>query len=265
MPGSSRFRHRAGPPMRRCASSQDDDRRSDDHAGARLHLADLVHAVTLAVGVLQAALLGSALAMAPSVSACGYHDAGSINRGMLNWAYPNALYVTSAVWKAQLDGLLSRDDRPAATRALLGYGTAVKELGQLRDGLSLVRDHGRNDPTISLVLIGPMLWARLAPANTRLRNDSPYHRPLERRRCHRDGRTCHQGLGGRTGCAADRPGVGLDPLLRRTRSRATRRVLARSAELARHRGSGKVERLIKIQIHRSGMTPPNLSCQRRSA
>jgi hypothetical protein len=124
--------------------------------------------VTPAVRVLQAALLGLALALAPSVSACGYHDAGSINRGMLNWAYPNALYVTSAVWKAQLDGLLSRDDRPAATRALLGYGTAVKELGQLRDGLSLVRDHGRDDPTISLVLIGPMLWARLAPANTRL-------------------------------------------------------------------------------------------------
>jgi hypothetical protein len=106
--------------------------------------------------------------MASSAWACGYHDTGSINRGMLNWVYPNALYVTSAVWKAQLDGLLSRDDRPAATRALLGYGTAVKELGQLRDGLSLVRDHGRDDPTISVVLIGPMLWARLAPANTGL-------------------------------------------------------------------------------------------------
>ena len=65
-----------------------------------------------AVGVLLAAIMILALANAPSELACGYHDAGSINRGMLNLVYPNALYVTSAVWKAQLVGLLSRDDRP---------------------------------------------------------------------------------------------------------------------------------------------------------
>lgn len=114
------------------------------------------------------AFLSSVVAFAPAAWACGYHDAGSINRGMLNWAYPNALYVTSAVWKAQLDGLLWRDDRPAATRALLGYGTAVKDLGRLRDGLSLAREHDPDDPSISLVLIGPMLWARLVPGDSGL-------------------------------------------------------------------------------------------------
>jgi hypothetical protein len=123
--------------------------------------------MTSTAAALRATLLSSALLASPAAWACGYHDPASLNRGILNWVYPNALYVTSAVWRAQLDGLLSRDDRPDATKALLGYGVAVKQLGQFRDDLSLVRG-GHDEPAISMVLLGPMLWTRFAPTETGL-------------------------------------------------------------------------------------------------
>ncbi len=77
---------------------------------------------------------------------------------MLNWAYPDSLHVKSAVWTAQLQGRLARDDRPVAAKALLGYGQAVKELGRLRDVLDVVRNP--DDPAVAVVLLGPVLWAR---------------------------------------------------------------------------------------------------------
>lgn len=121
----------------------------------------------LAAGTFRLVLLATALLFGPSAWACGYHDPASINRGILNWIYPNALYVTSAVWRAQLDGQLSRDDRPLATKKLLGYGSAVKQLSRLRDGLWRVRD-GNGDPAIALLMIEPMLWTRFEPAHTGL-------------------------------------------------------------------------------------------------
>jgi hypothetical protein len=101
--------------------------------------------------------------------ACGFEDPKSANfaRGSLNWAFPNALYVTSAIWRAQLEGAIPRNDLPSANKALLGYGEAVKQLGILRDGLSKVRD-GQITPAFSLVLIGPMLWTHFEPTQTGL-------------------------------------------------------------------------------------------------
>lgn len=117
---------------------------------------------------IRSVVLASVLIAAPAGWACGYHSGISIARVTLNFVYPNALHVRSAVWKAQMDGLLLRDDRPAAAKALVGYGAAVKDLGRLRNGLSLVRDNDGNDPAISIVLAGPMLWARLARDGTDL-------------------------------------------------------------------------------------------------
>lgn len=102
---------------------------------------------------------GAALAFA-----CGFEDPNSADRarGMLNWAYPDALHVTSAVWRAQLEGVLSKDDRPAAVKALIGYRKIATDLGALRDRLS--PDMGEQDlPVFSVVLIGPVLWTRFAP------------------------------------------------------------------------------------------------------
>jgi hypothetical protein len=78
---------------------------------------------------------------------------------MFNWAYPDSLHVRSAVWTAQLEGRLARDDRPVAAKALLGYGQVVKELSRLRDVLDKVRHP--DDPSVAVVLLGPVLWTRL--------------------------------------------------------------------------------------------------------
>ncbi len=107
----------------------------------------------------------SLVAAATLAFSCGFEDPKSADsaRGMLNWAYPDALHVTSAVWRAQLEGAISRDDRPAAVKALVGFRRITADLSAFRDRLA--PDRGEPDlPAFSMVLIGPMLWTRFAPA-----------------------------------------------------------------------------------------------------
>ncbi|QEL21959.1 hypothetical protein FQV39_04725 [Bosea sp. F3-2] len=100
-----------------------------------------------------------------AASACGFEDPKGADaaRGALNWIYPEALHVTSAVWRAQLEGTILRDERPEAAKALLGYRKAAADLAKLRDRLVLAMD-GEAVPSLSILLIGPMLWTRFAPA-----------------------------------------------------------------------------------------------------
>lgn len=116
--------------------------------------------------LLALACLSASVALSPAGLACGYHNSVDLARGMLNWAYPDSLHVKSAVWAAQLQGRLSRDDRPVAAKALLGYGQVVKELSLLRDVLDVVRKP--DDPAVAVVLLGPVLWARLEPRTNSL-------------------------------------------------------------------------------------------------
>ncbi len=98
-------------------------------------------------------------------AACGFEDPKGADaaRGAINWIYPDALHVTSAVWRAQLEGVIRRDERPEAARVLLGYRRAAADFAKLRDRLVLARD-GEALPSLSILLIGPMLWTRFAPA-----------------------------------------------------------------------------------------------------
>ncbi|WP_156323328.1 hypothetical protein [Bosea sp. AAP35] len=98
-------------------------------------------------------------------SACGFEDPKGADtaRGAINWIYPDALHVTSAVWRAQLEGVIRRDERPEAVRALLGYRRTAADLVKLRDRLVVAMD-GEAGPSLSILLIGPMLWTRFAPA-----------------------------------------------------------------------------------------------------
>ena len=116
-------------------------------------------------GLLGALVLASALAVAPAAWACGYHDPSSVNRGILNWVYTNALYVGTAVWMAQRDGVIPRDEGPAAVKALFGYQKTVARLATFRDRLSGALDV-RTVPAFSIVLLGPMLWTRFEPTGT---------------------------------------------------------------------------------------------------
>ncbi len=97
-------------------------------------------------------------------SACGFEDptGAEAQRGALNWAFPDSLHVTSAVWRAQLEGSIARDDRPAAVRALSGFGKAVADLTTLRNWLDAARAQ-KPAPGLSILLIGPMLWSRIVP------------------------------------------------------------------------------------------------------
>jgi hypothetical protein len=95
---------------------------------------------------------------------CGYEDPTSVSgqRGVLNLAYPKALYVMTAVWQAQQEGLIGREHAPVGSKAALlgaGYRAAVARLGRLRERLSDAAGGG-NIPAFSIVLLGPMLWSR---------------------------------------------------------------------------------------------------------
>ena len=125
-----------------------------------------------------ALFLAIALAGAPAANACGYHDPSSVNLGMLNLAYPDALYVRTAVWAAQLDGALPRNEQAAAgnpeiekIRAMLRMRATIVRLGALRDRVGAVLG-GQPAPAFSVVLIGTMLWTRYEPGGGTLQMDA---------------------------------------------------------------------------------------------
>ncbi len=98
---------------------------------------------------------------------CGFENPGSIAlaRGSLNWAFPDSLHVGTAVWEAQLAGVLARDETPAAAKALLGYHRVANRLNAFRNGLAAARP-AEDVPAISMVLLGPVLWTRFVPGAT---------------------------------------------------------------------------------------------------
>lgn len=110
----------------------------------------------------------------PTAWACGYHDPSSINLGMLNLAYPDALHVRTAVWMAQRDSLISGHEQPQATDSptarlseMLSLRKTVSALGEMRDRLGAGAD-GQAVPAFSMVLLRAMLWTRFEPAGAAL-------------------------------------------------------------------------------------------------
>jgi hypothetical protein len=112
-------------------------------------------------------------AVAPDARACGFHDPASVNLGMLNLAYPDALHVRTAVWMAQRDALVPRDaGAPASDRssvefrldAMRRYRDAVAGLDALRERMTPMD----GTPRFAVVLIGSMLWTRFEPSGGRV-------------------------------------------------------------------------------------------------
>lgn len=140
------------------------DRRPGGRKGF-LHLPGLAHAVLrMALG---AGALVSAIALVPSARACGYHDASSVNLGMLNLAFPDALYVRTAVWTAQRDGVLDRTEPITAESQSAEF--MLLQLARLREvQMQLGRLKHRIEggpaaqpmPAFAVVLIGALLWTR---------------------------------------------------------------------------------------------------------
>ena len=80
----------------------------------------------------------------------------ALQRGLMNWAYPDSLHVRSAVWREQQAGRLERDELPYMKVAFL--------LNQLRPQLA---------PNASVVLLTPMLWTRYRPEGVRVHAEGP--------------------------------------------------------------------------------------------
>lgn len=108
------------------------------------------------------------LAGAGAVQACGYHDPSGISLGMLNWAYPDALHVRTAVWMAQRDGVLAKAEPPEPAdpasaafklQQLARYRETHAQLEVLRSRIEIALG-SQPFPEFSIVLIGPMLWTR---------------------------------------------------------------------------------------------------------
>ena len=88
-------------------------------------------------------------------------------RAMIDWAYPKSLYVMSAVWRAQLDGVIAGSAPIKPTPSIVGnYATAAHSMRRLGEKISSQQaDPAR--PSVSLVLIGPVLWTRFAAGGDR--------------------------------------------------------------------------------------------------
>ncbi len=110
------------------------------------------------------------LAAAGAVRPCGFEDPNSVSgqRGVMNLAFPNSAWVSTAVWQAQKagelppDALAKRDDLTAQARASLQLMRAtglIKSLARRLDAAPGAADR----PAIAVVLMGPMLWSRVEP------------------------------------------------------------------------------------------------------
>lgn len=105
------------------------------------------------------------VAAVPTAWSCGYHDPSNVSLGMLNWAYPDSLHVKTAVWMAQQEGVLATSESSSGpdAQALLQHMAQLRQtaasLGALQKGIASALD-GREIPSFSVVLIGPMLWTR---------------------------------------------------------------------------------------------------------
>lgn len=117
--------------------------------------------------------LVAVLASPPSF-ACGFHDSVQLQKGILNWVYPDSLHVGTAVWMAQEAGRLARDnlagndDLTPEARNRLGYLRASLLLAKFRLALDAVRGSGSR-PNMSVVLLGPVLWSRYENTEAQLR------------------------------------------------------------------------------------------------
>ncbi|WP_353646087.1 hypothetical protein [Mesorhizobium sp. WSM2239] len=92
--------------------------------------------------------------------ACGYENPTAISLGILNWSYPEALHIRTAVWQAENTGLLQPRGKPPTTGLLAFYRAAasMNRLGGLLEGAK-----EQTPATFSIVLIPQVMWTRFVP------------------------------------------------------------------------------------------------------
>lgn len=90
---------------------------------------------------------------------CGYHNPVDLARGVLNWVYPNSLYVRTAVWQAEDAGVLpKRASEPS--KDLFAYhriAMAMRTYGALMTKAHFAPAEMQG---LSVLLIESVLWTR---------------------------------------------------------------------------------------------------------
>ena len=106
--------------------------------------------VAVLVGLLQAG---------PAARSCGLEDPSSVSfqRGILNWSYPNSLYV----WGALSQAVAGRIIEPPAPVVKDPFGSRFRKVAEmLRQFGAGLKPDDADDFAFTLVLIEPMLWTR---------------------------------------------------------------------------------------------------------
>jgi hypothetical protein len=108
----------------------------------------------------QPLLLGAALLVlfVSASRACGFHSDVSIARGVLNWAYPEALHVIGAITAATAARRLTHRASPTDPFGA-HYRATVTALERLAELLGAGSD-AAPPLSFSLVLVEPMLWTQ---------------------------------------------------------------------------------------------------------
>ncbi|WP_419695418.1 hypothetical protein ACN2CC_02115 [Mesorhizobium muleiense] len=110
-----------------------------------------------------AALLAIAAAP-PSAAACGYENPSDLALGMLNWVFPKALYVRTAVWQAEQTGILPpRPAQPAKDIFGNAFRRAAMSMTGLGERMSAAAPDAKG-PSFSVVLIPAVMWTTYTPA-----------------------------------------------------------------------------------------------------
>jgi hypothetical protein len=114
--------------------------------------------------VLAVAALLAAAAAPPGAFACGYENPNDLALGMLNWVFPKALYVRTALSQAERSGILP--PRPAkSTKDLFGGGfrRAAASMNRLGGRLNAAASAHGGRPSFSVVLIPAVMWTTYTP------------------------------------------------------------------------------------------------------
>ncbi|MBY5523333.1 hypothetical protein [Rhizobium leguminosarum] len=111
-----------------------------------------------------AALLAAAVAPSPA-AACGYENPNDIALGLLNWVFPKALYVRTAVWQAEQAGMLPPRPEIPAKRDLFGSGfrRAAESMTGLGVRMNAAASATGKSPSFSVVLIPAVMWTTFTP------------------------------------------------------------------------------------------------------
>jgi len=96
--------------------------------------------------------------------ACGYENPSNVALGLLNWTYPKALWVRSAVWQAENAGILpAREAKPAKDIFGGAFRRAAASVSELGKRINAATPATEEAASFSVVLIPAAMWTRYAP------------------------------------------------------------------------------------------------------